>query len=147
MATQGNIALVRALYDEYNNRDFNHAASLVSQDYDLLNVPHNVHFHGPEGAKEFLQDWATAFPDSKVEIKNIFSNGDKVVVEFTGRGTHTGPFKNPTHTIQATGRKIDSSFCDVHQIQRGKIASTHVYYDMMTMMRQLGLAPEGCGAM
>jgi len=31
--------------------------------------------------------------------------------------------------------------CFVYQIRNGKIASLHSYYDMMTMLEQLGLVP------
>ncbi len=31
--------------------------------------------------------------------------------------------------------------CFVYQIRKGKIVSLHSYYDMMTQLEQLGLAP------
>ena len=31
--------------------------------------------------------------------------------------------------------------CSILQIRKGKIASHHGYYDMLTLMEQLGLAP------
>lgn len=65
-----------------------------------------------------------------------------MVVEFMGRGTHTGPLHTPTGDVPATGRRVDLPFCDVHRIEDGKITNGRSYFDLATMMRQLGLMPE-----
>ena len=48
--------------------------------------------------------WATGFPDGRVEIENVIEDGDKVVLEFTGRGTHTGPLRTP---MGASSTRLD----------------------------------------
>lgn len=62
-----------------------------------------------------------------------------VTTEFRGRGTHTGPLVGPMGEIPPTRRQVDIPFCDVVQIKDGKIVSIHLYYDVATMMGQLGL--------
>ncbi len=141
MSAQNNANLVRTLYDAFNARDFDRAATVVARESELLNVPLGVTFRGQEGNKQFQQGWATAFPDGKVEITNLVATDDQVVVEFTGRGTHTGPLAGPAGTIPATGRKLVSQFVDVHHIQNGKIVKSRTYYDVLGMMQQLGLIP------
>ena len=119
MSAQDNATLARTLYDAFNARDFDRAASAMTEDGELLNVPLGVTFQGHEGAKQFQQGWAMAFPDSKVEVTNLVATDDQVVVEFTGRGTHTGPLHGPAGAIPATGRKLELHFVDVHQIRGG----------------------------
>jgi hypothetical protein len=73
----------------------------------------------------------------------MFATEDQFVLEFTGRGTNTGPLHLPTGDIPATGRWAELRLCDVAQIRNGKIVSFHTYYDIMTMLQQLGLVPAG----
>lgn len=141
MSAQDNANLVRTLYNAFNAHDFDRAATVLTRESELLNVPLGVTFRGPEGNKQFQQGWATAFPDGKVEITNLVATDDQVVVEYTGRGTHTGPLAGPAGTIPATGRKLELHLVDVHHIQNGKIVKSRTYYDVMGMMQQLGLIP------
>ncbi len=47
---------------------------------------------GPAGSRIYSEMWADGFPDGQVTIDTIVADGNRVVVEFTGRGTHTGTF-------------------------------------------------------
>ena len=85
-STEQNADVVRALYDAYNSRDFVRSASLVTEDYDGVVVPLGTKFRGTAGIKEFQLGWATAFPDSRVEIRTLTVDGDRVIVEHSGRG-------------------------------------------------------------
>ncbi len=85
--------------------------------------------------------FAQAFPDSRAEPTNAFATEDQVVLEFTVRWTNTGPLHLPSGAIPATGRSIELRFCQVIQLRKGKIVSFHTYYDMMTLLEQLGLVP------
>lgn len=72
----------------------------------------------------------------------MIGSDDYAVVEFIGRGTNTGPLATPQVEVPATGHKVEIPFCDVHRIEDGKITNGRSYFDMATMMRQLGLLPE-----
>ena len=139
MSAQDNVKIARKNYETFNNRDFDGAVAQAAEDVELLNVPLGATLHGPEGFRQYVQGWATAFPDSRVEVTNIVASEEGAVIEFRGRGTHTGPLSGPTGEIPATGRSVDIPFCDVIQIKNGKISSIHTYYDVATMMGQLGL--------
>ena len=105
-----------------------------------LNVALDAKFHGPTGYTEFLQNWATAYPDSKVEITSIAAGDEYAAVEYIGRGTNTGSFKTPEATIPATGKKVDIKICQVFRFKNGKVTETRHYFDSATLLRQLGLA-------
>jgi len=142
---QETTTLVRSLYSIFNNHNTDPAwldksVAHTADDFEIVDIPSGMVLRGKEGLKQFLSGWATAFPDSMVEITNMIVTENKVAVEFVGRGTHTGVLHSPAGDIAPTGKKIDVHFCDIHQIRNGIIAQQHTYYDLMTMMRQLGLA-------
>jgi ketosteroid isomerase-like protein len=99
-------------------------------------------FNGPEGVKQYLLVWATAFPDSQVETTEIIAGDRGAVVEFTGRGTQSGPLQTPTGDIPPTGRAAEQRFCTVNRIENGKITEARQYFDLLGLMQQLGLVPE-----
>jgi len=141
MSVQDNATIARSFYDAFNSRDFDRAAAFVAPECAWLNVPTGETWRGPGGLRQDMQGWATAFPDSKVEVTNLISAGDWVVVEFKGRGTHKGPLMGPTGQIPPTGRWLDLSFCDLIQFRNGKVVGGRSYFDVAGMLQQLGLMP------
>ena len=146
MSAQENARIARIPYEAYNSRHFDEAAAVVADDFEMRNMATGETFRGPSGMKAALKRWADAFPDSKVEVRSVIADEKGAVVEFMGHGTNTGPLATPTGTLQATNRKAEVPFCDVVTIRGGKIATSHEYLDMATMMRQLGVMPEAAGA-
>jgi steroid delta-isomerase-like uncharacterized protein len=146
MTAQDNVAIARSLADLYNSHQSDPAwleKSVVAfaTDSQHTNVPLGATLPGAEGYKQFVGFFAEAFPDSRKEVTNVFATEDQLVIEYTGRGTNTGPLHLPTGDIPATGRWAEGRLCDVIQIRNGKIVSYHTYYDTMTLLQQLGLAP------
>jgi ketosteroid isomerase-like protein len=133
--------LLRLAYDLYNRRDFARSAELTQPDAVTVNVPTGQEFTGPEGTKAYLGTWAAAFPDSTCEVLNVVAAEDGGVVEFIGRGTHTGPLAGPAGTIPPTGRRIEFRLCDVWKVRDGKYAGNHCYYDALGLLAQLGVIP------
>jgi steroid delta-isomerase-like uncharacterized protein len=142
LTTQDNATLVRAHYDAFNRRDNQKGLTLVTEDVKWMNVPFDVSHTGRAGYREYLDNWTTAMPDCKVEISNVIVGEEWTVVEFIGRGTHTGPLAGPTGPIPATQKKVELKCCEVLRIKDGQIALAHTYFDAATMMRQLGLMPQ-----
>jgi predicted ester cyclase len=92
---------------------------------------------GPEAGIAVGQMFANAFPDGRIEVRNIHTAGDTAIVEFTGSGTHTGDLMG----IAPTRRQISVPVCDVITTRGGKIVSEREYMDTAHMMRQLGVMP------
>jgi predicted ester cyclase len=94
------------------------------------------------GVKHFtacMQEWATAFPDSSITLRNAYPVGTSVVLEITWRGTHDGPLESPGGTIPATGKKIDfPAMMAVEMADVKPTAITH-FYDVATLQHQLEL--------
>jgi steroid delta-isomerase-like uncharacterized protein len=146
MTAQDNVALIQSLLDLYNSHQSDPAwldksVAALAADATITDIPTGRTLPGADGLKQLTLFFAEGFPGSSVEMTNAFATEDQTVVEFTGRGTNTGPLHLPTGDIPATGRYSELRFCEVIQIRNGKIVSLHVYYDLMTLLRQLGLVP------
>lgn len=146
MQHEQNVKIAREFYDNWNKRDFERSAALMADDAEILMVGTGERYHGPDGAVEFSRMWADGFPDGRVEIKETIAEGDRVVVVFRGRGTHTGPLRSSAGEIPATGKEITLDLCDLYEIRGGKVRSLHTYFDSGSLLTQLGLMPETAGA-
>lgn len=142
MPTQDILPIARSIVDHFNRHDINALLPLISDNLDSLDVPMNFRFKGKDGYKQYVQNWWNAFPDGKMEVKNIFAAGDFVVIEFIGRGTHQGTFSAFGRKIPATNKRVEMAFCEVSQIKDGKLVGSHLYFDLVTMLRQLGMESQ-----
>ena len=140
MADNANLAT--SLYEAWNRRDFDTMADLAAPDSEILLIGSGEVLRGPEGARKYGTMWADAFPDGSITIDRVIPAGDTVVVEFTGRGTHTGDLATPMGVFPATGRSITLQLCDVYEFRDGKVRSQHAYMDSGSLTAQLGLTGQ-----
>jgi predicted ester cyclase len=59
----------------------------------------------------------------------------------TCKGTHTGPLASPQGMVPPTGRTLALRFCEIFEVEAGRIATHRTYYDQMEFAQQLGLIP------
>jgi steroid delta-isomerase-like uncharacterized protein len=123
----------------YNEKNWDALKAALSPKivYDEVSTQRKV-----QGIKDVLgvwKGWATAIPDSKAKFHSALVSGNTVVVEVTWRGTHKGPLQMPTGEIPATGKKIELRACQVFEIAGGKAQSMRQYFDMATLLQQLGV--------
>ena len=142
MGQQDNVDIARKLYEHWNAREFDRLAELMAEDGEIVIVGSDTRFRGADGSLEFSRMWADGFPDGKVTIDRTLASGDNVVVELTGRGTHTGTLRGPAGDIPATGRSVTLQLCDVQDIRDGKIRRVSSYFDSASLLQQLGVMPE-----
>jgi steroid delta-isomerase-like uncharacterized protein len=92
-------------------------------------------FVGPKAvADRYLQQWR-GFPDFKVRVRRIVSEGQNyVVTENEWRGTHRGPFFG----IAPTGKKAKVRACVLWEFRGSRLRSETVYYDLATVLSQIG---------
>jgi steroid delta-isomerase-like uncharacterized protein len=97
-----------------------------------------------KGAEEYVkavQRWKSAFPDLKATVTSGFVSGDKVVVEVEWEGTHSGPFDGPFGAIPATNKRGRVNAVLVFTVKNGKIMESRHYFDLLTVLAQIGVAP------
>ncbi|MBS1868732.1 MAG: ester cyclase [Actinobacteria bacterium] len=123
----------------FNERDVERALRAVAEDCEVLEVPTGERWSGREGVRAEFERWAAALPDGKQTVHNMIAVDDWVIVEGTLGGTHDGPFVMEDRTIEATGRPFEFRFCTVAKVKDGQEIQTTHYYDLGTIMRQLGV--------
>ncbi len=62
------------------------------------------------------------------------------VFGLTWRGTHTGPIAGPDGEIPASGKSFETRGCQVIEMDGDRAKVIRHYFDIGTMMSQLGLA-------
>ena len=140
MAVEANKNVVRALFDGFNKGDVEHVAALCADDFVLEDVATGLTFHGPDGMRAWLSNWVTAAPGAQAMLEVIYGEGDRVATEHHGIATQTGPMILPDgSTLPPTGRTIDLWFGEFYTLRDSKLTSMRAYYDLATIMRQLGL--------
>ena len=98
---------------------------------------------GRDDIRAFMTDFRTAFPDLNFwGIADLIAEGDYVVGQWEGGGTHTGPaFKDflVGGLPAATGRKMHFTGTTVLKVINGKIVEEIGLDDGVTALTQLGL--------
>ena len=129
----------RQILDAWNRRDWDTFRSLLHPDYRYIG-PEGKELVGTEAGLNLAKMYANAFPDGKIEIKNVFVAGTTAVCEFVARGTHKGDLKG----VAPTGKRVEINVCNVMEVRDGKAYREREYMDMLTMMVQVGaVKPPG----
>ncbi|MDP2675254.1 MAG: ester cyclase [Dehalococcoidia bacterium] len=137
--SEENEAVVRRAFEEVARGDMTTVDEIIAPEFvrhDLAGGPETA---GPEGVKRLITGLRAAFPDLQTTIEDIFSDGEKVVVRFTARGTQSGPFMG----IAPTGREATWSGVNIYRVSGGRIRETWQLADGLGLLRQLGAAPGG----
>jgi len=113
----------------------------LAADAEVIDIPSGATLYGPDGHKRLLLFFAENFPDCRIELTDVFATEDRVALEGTWRWYDTDPLPLASGALPSMRRSGELRCCFVYQIRNGKIVSIHHYYDMMTMMEQLGLVP------
>ena len=87
---------------------------------------------------ETWQGWAKAIPDSKATFVGEYACGDIAVLELVWKGVHTGPLQTPSGAIPASNKPIEVPACQVVKVEGGKVQSVSHYFDMATLLTQIG---------
>ena len=108
----------------------------------VFEAPGDVHIEGREPTTQYAMAWLRAFPDAQLTIKNELVDGDWVTQEFTFEGMHEDTLSSPMGDIPATHRRLIGRGVQVFRVEGDTVADTHLYFDQVEVMTQLGLMPE-----
>jgi predicted ester cyclase len=97
---------------------------------------------GPEGLKQAVRLFRTAFPDLEYTIEQEMAEGDFVMARFSATGIHLGEFLGAA----PTGRPVTYTGVDINRIVDGRIVESWVHYDALGLLEQVGLVPRVEGA-
>jgi predicted ester cyclase len=105
----------------------------VNHDPTLPDIP-----PGPEGQKQVVNLYRSAFTNAHISIEEQLAEGDSVVTRGTGSGTHQGELMG----VAPTGKQVRITGIIINRLSDGKIAESWTNYDALGVMRQIGAIPE-----
>jgi steroid delta-isomerase-like uncharacterized protein len=130
----------KAPFLAYNDKDWTKAKNVMTTEFVYDEVSTNRRSASADETIELWKGWGQAFPDSKCTIHNTHIAGNNIVVlELTWRGTHKGVLPTPAGPIQPTGKPIEVRACAVVEVAGERARSQRHYFDMATLLRQLGV--------
>ena len=132
------IEIAKASITAYNDKDWSKAKDMLAADAVYDEKGTNRRIQGAGAIVEAWQGWGKAIPDSKATFVREFASRDTAVFEIVWKGVHTGPLQTPTGTIPASNKPIEVPACQVVQVEGGKVKSVSHYFDMLTLLTQIG---------
>jgi ketosteroid isomerase-like protein len=134
-----NLKVLKDVYDGFNRGDLERMRSSMTTGTTMYVAAMNQTLKGPNAIVDYFRVYRQAF-EATVNVTRQTACNDLVLSEFVGRGTHKGVFQTPMGDIPPTGRKIDVPVCHILQFKDGKIVDIHEYFDVATLMTQLGIS-------
>jgi steroid delta-isomerase-like uncharacterized protein len=129
-------AVVRRFYEEMNNdQKLELAPELFTADHQMHD-PQVPAPDGPDGMAAVVKVYQDSV-QGHWQIEDIFSTDDKVVVRWTGSGTHVAEVNG----IPPTGKAISVDAITIHRMSSGQIAETWEVWDTLGFLQQLGVVP------
>src|SRR3989449_3483726 len=143
MSVEENLRVMEKAAKALNDRDLDTFESLHLNSV-LQRDPQNPQgIKGPKAIRAGLEPFLKAFPDIRFVTETQFGAGDWVTQLSHMRGTQTRPLEVPGGpAIPATNKSVRVSVAMIARLEGGKFAEINVYLDQMSMMAQLGLAPQ-----
>jgi steroid delta-isomerase-like uncharacterized protein len=141
MSEKENLASVERIFASLNSRDLRSNDDLYAPGYkyEAPGAPGAINL---DQAREYVQGFITAFPDLHFELKTKVAQGDFVAVAWVSTGTHTGPLRTPTgDSIPPTNKKVTGTGGSFYEFKNGKIINSQLYWDMATLLAQIGMMP------
>ena len=135
----------RKLTDAISKHDITAATNAYAADAVAYDPMYPQPLRGRDAIKKDTETYFRAFPDLRFELLTTVEKDDRSgAAEIRMSGTHTGPLESPTgQEIPPTQKRVDLKGAVFARINdRGEIVEERRYYDVATMLRQLGLMPE-----
>jgi len=132
-----NEQIARLVIEDVWNRGHRATLDRVLADDCVMHLDNETDIRGRDAYWAFVRRYRAAFPDLSVTVADTVSEGDKIVLRLTLRGTHEGSFLG----VDPTGRSVEVSRMVVHHLDDGRIVETGIAEDTVRLLHQLGAAP------
>jgi len=100
-------------------------------------IPSGEVWDGYDGVGDLLDQNKTGFPDFHFAPTVFHHSESAVLVEGRFTGTHMGMWRG----VPATGRKIDVQLIIVFEFEEDRMMCERTYFDVLTILTQLGAVP------
>lgn len=106
-------------------------------------TPTNEIIDGRAAVLGFYNESTCAFPDMTLETRGLYPAGSTIVHEVILRGTHQGMWRG----LPPTGKTVDYSMLNLFLFEEDRLVCERMYFDLLTPMRQLGIARDPTSAL
>src|SRR6476659_3164431 len=96
---------------------------------------------GRDGVLGFLGVFQEAFPDMRLEVKQLLTDGPAAAAHGIIAGTHDGVLHAPNGDVAPTGRAVELRWSALYLTDGEPLKSEHLFCDQMDFLGQLGLLP------
>ena len=130
-----NKTLVRRFVELTNARDFGGLDEIVAPDFVRLcpSTP-GVVVESRDALRGFLEADRLTFPDNRVRLSDLVSEGDRVAFWATYTGTQLGPMG----PFPPSGRAASIEFAGIFRLDGERIAEVRLVWDNVALLGQLG---------
>jgi len=142
MSEQTKLSSVVCFEELWNKGNLSLADQLFTPNYTNHDSSSPDFGHGPESERKRATLYRTAFPDLRLTIEDLIAEGD------TRHGPLvpvTAPTKGISTGWPPTGKQFTISGVTIARLLNGKLAESHVNWDALGMMQQLGVVPQLAG--
>jgi steroid delta-isomerase-like uncharacterized protein len=138
MSTEENKAIVRRVNDEvWNQGQLDVIDELIADDFVATVVGAPEQIRGPQGFREFVVMYRTAFPDLRITVDEQVAEGETIVTRWTATGTNEGELMG----IPATGKQATTAGININRISGGKLVEGWGLFDQLGLLQQIGAVP------
>lgn len=125
-------AVAMAYVDAWNRRDTVAIDTLLARNGIHEDIAQNFRGKGSRQVVAFMRGLISAQPDYKWTVTNSLEDGRTVALEWTWKGTYTGPDKTGK---QLKSRPISGRGSSIVEVEDGKIKRISDYYDEASFFR------------
>jgi steroid delta-isomerase-like uncharacterized protein len=130
-------AIVREHMESENAHEFDTTIAMFGHPRYELVATGDV-YDGEAAVRAYFAESRRAFPDQRNALVALHHADDAVIVEFDLLGTHLGPLR----ALPPTGRAFRCRMSAHFVFDGDQLVCERVYFDQLTIMRQLGLAHD-----
>ena len=132
-----NEALIREVLELIDQRQLDAAFELYAVDY-IYHGPGGMELTGRDGIRGLWMDFLNGFPDLRSTVDDIVIQGDKIVLRWTIRGTHTGEFLG----VPPSNSQITLPITEIFRIADGQLVEAWDQWDRLHLFAQIGGIPD-----
>ena len=133
------VEVARPSIERFEAGDFDRLRALLADDSYEEELATQRRLEGADAQVEAARGSKEAFPDGRGTVHSAYVDGNTFTLEPTWEGTHTGRTRTPDgQELATTGRRGTVKACEVMEIRDGMITATRHYFDLMTILQQVG---------
>jgi hypothetical protein len=129
----------RSWFDTVEARDWDALAAMYTTHAEYIRSDGTARGH--KEILDYLKGIVAAFPNHSSDIRAVHVSDQAVTIEWIERATHTQPYTDYARNnmiVAPTGKSFEVKVADVFRFEGDLIAAQHEYYDLLSLLTQVG---------